>query len=68
MRVLAIKKRKSSMVDKDLQSDKDSVHKIAATKKEENVSVNCKTYTDYIFFSKINYFLFPLSIFFFFFT
>ena len=56
------------MVDKDLKSDKDSVHKIAAAKKEENVSVNCKTYTDYIFFSKINYFLFPLSIFFFLFT
>ena len=29
------------------------------------MTVTCKTYNNYIFFSKVNYFLFPLTIFFF---
>ena len=62
-----LKKRKSSMAEKEL-SNKESVHKISGTKKEENVSVTCQTYTNYIFFSKVNYFLFPVTVFFFIFT
>ena len=44
------------------------IHKISGNKKEENVEVTCQTYTSYIFLSKINYFLFPLSVFLFLFT
>ena len=54
------------MVSKD--SDAATVHKISGTKKEEKVSVNCQTYTSYIFLSKINFFLFPFSVFLFLFT
>ena len=52
----------------ETESEKGSVHKISGMKKEEHVSVTWRTYTNYIFLSKINYFLFPVTIFFFFFT
>lgn len=36
--------------------------KISVTKKEENISVSCQSYLNYIFFSRKNYFLFPITI------
>ena len=67
-RVFGIRKRNTLMIDRDLLLEQDSANKIAVAKSEGNVSVNCKTYTDYIFFSKINYLLFPLTFFFFLFA
>ena len=61
LKVQEIRKRKNSMIS-DHVSERDTVHKLSAVKKEESVEVTCKSYVEYIFFSKINYFLFPLSV------
>ena len=44
-------------------SDKTTVHKMGVMKSKDNVDVTCKTYTNFIFLSKINRWLFPLTLF-----
>ena len=43
-------------------SEQSEIHKISLSKREEEVEVSCKSYFSYIFFNKLNYFLFPLTI------
>ena len=57
---MVMKKRKTS-----IKTDKDSEkgeNKISVSKKEENITVTWRSYLNYIFFSKTNYLLFPVTI------
>ena len=57
---MVVKKRKTSM-NSDKDSEKEE-NKISGTKKEENITVTWRSYFTYIFFSKTNYILFPITI------